>query len=295
MYIIIKLKPLSMKIKFLTVFALCILIYISLSSRSGGAGTVANLEVCGTPGTTSTCNNCHTGGTYNPTTTVTIKNSAGNAVTSVNADSVYDVSVVISAASGTPAGYGFQAIFLSDSANQNAGTFQNLGANQTQKTFTNGRKAVEQSSRTTSNTYNFKWKAPTNCPGATATIYVFGLATNGNNNDNGDRGDAVTLQVTHIPAALPSAIDEISSSLDFKLFPNPVVNNINITSNTELAGQYQLAVFAANGQQVLSQIFQAVSGNNNISFNVENLPVGIYRLVLLDEKGSKSSKSFLKF
>ena len=65
-----------MKTNFLLILAMAVLGYITLSSRSGGAGSVANSEAAGTPGAT-TCMNCHMGGTFNPTTTIDIKNSSG--------------------------------------------------------------------------------------------------------------------------------------------------------------------------------------------------------------------------
>ena len=82
-----------MKVKFTLIFILCTLMYITLSSKKFGAGAISNAEVCGTPGGGGTCMNCHLGGTFNPRTSVTIKNSAGTTVTTVQGDSVYDVSL----------------------------------------------------------------------------------------------------------------------------------------------------------------------------------------------------------
>lgn len=283
-----------MKFKFFTLFCVAVLAYVTLSSRSGGVGTVANTEAVGLAGG-STCNSCHSGGTFAPTTTINITNSAGTAVTQVMGDSVYNVTVSIAAGAGTPSAYGFQAIFVSDSANQNAGAFQNLGSGQTTKTFGNGRVAVEHSTPSTSGTFSFKWKAPAYCPDGTATLHVFGLASNLATSSSGDIGDGATFQVTHL-ASTPSALNQTAANvLEVELFPNPVVSSLNVSMELEKEAQYSLGIFGSNGQQIRTQNFQGNAGNNRLNLDVNDLPVGTYRLLLQDEKGGKVTRSFVKF
>jgi len=270
------------------------LAYFVFSNNSGGVGSVGNTEAAGLPGG-STCNTCHSGGAFAPTTTVDIKNSAGTTVTQVTGDSVYTVTVSITPGSGTPSAYGLQAIFVSDSARNNAGTFQNLGTGKTTKTFTNGRVAVEHSTPSASGTFTFNWKAPVYCPGGTATLYVFGNAVNLLSGSGGDIGDGFTYQVTHTPST-PSALNQTAANvLQVELFPNPVVSNLNVTMELEKEAQYSLGIFGSNGQQISTQNFQGNAGNNRLNLDVNNLPVGTYRLLLQDEKGGKISRSFVKF
>jgi hypothetical protein len=284
-----------MRTSFLLIFALGVLGYITLSSKMGGVGTINNTEAAGAPGAASTCASCHFGGTFNPTTTIDIKNSSGTSVSQVTADSIYDVTVTIAAGNGTPSTHGFQAIFLSDSANTNIGTFQNLGTGQTTKTFTNGRVAVEHNTPSSSNTFAFKWKAPAYCPGGTATLYAFGLATNGSSSTTGDIADGHTKQVT-VVSSTPSALAQTPSNvLDVNLFPNPVVTDLNLSMELKADAEYQLSIFGSNGQKISTQNFNGNAGNNRMTLNVNELAAGTYRIVLQDENGARMSKSFVKF
>ncbi len=282
-----------MKTNFLLILAVALLGYITLSSRSGGVGTIANTEAAGTPGAT-TCMNCHLGGTFNPTTTINIKNSSGTSVTTVQSDSVYDVSVTIVAASGTPGAYGFQAIFLENQNNTNIGTFQNLGTGQATKTFANGRVAVEHNTPSTSNTFSFKWKAPSVATATLATLYTFGLAINSNSGSTGDIGDGHTYQVTVQPS-LPSGIAQNESGVEMTLFPNPVVSDVNVKISFDKETQLQLSVFATDGKLMKTQALNATAGLNNLSINLSDLNAGIYMMVLSDDNKKLVSKSFVKF
>ena len=282
-----------MKTNFLLILVMAAFGYITLSSRSGGAGTVANSEAAGTPGA-SNCMNCHLGGTFNPTTTIDIKNSAGTSVTTVQSDSIYDVSVTIVAANGTPNAYGFQAIFLENLNNTNAGTFQNLGTGQTTKTFGNGRVAVEHNTPSASNTFSFKWKAPSVTVSQTATLYTYALCVNANGNGTGDSGDAHTYQVTVEPS-LPSGVTQNKLEAEMTLFPNPVVNEANVKISMEKETQLQLSVFSAEGKLIRTQSVNASAGLNNLSMNLSDLNAGVYLLVMSDDSKKIASKSFVKF
>ena len=283
-----------MKTNFLLILVMAAFGYITLSSRSGGAGSVANEEVAGTPGTTRTCMSCHLGGTFNATTTISIKNSSGTSVTTVQSDSIYDVSVTIVAANGTPNAYGFQAIFLENLNNTNAGTFQNLGTGQTTKTFGNGRVAVEHNTPSASNTFSFKWKAPSVTVSQTATLYTYALCVNANGNGTGDSGDAHTYQVTVEPS-LPSGVTQNKLEAEMTLFPNPVVNEANVKISMEKETQLQLSVFSAEGKLIRTQSVNASAGLNNLSMNLSDLNAGVYLLVMSDDSKKIASKSFVKF
>lgn len=282
-----------MKTNFLLIFTVGLIAYFTLSSKKFGAGSQQNQEACGTPGN-GTCMNCHSGGSFNPTTTITLKNSVGDIVTTVNPDSVYDVSISSNAANGTPASYGFQAIFLSDSANTNTGTFQNLGTGQATHTFSNGHICVEHNTPSASNTFNFKWKAPSYCPGGTATLYAYELCTNGSNSDLGDSGDADTYQVT-VSAPATATVQNTKPSFEFSMFPNPTVSDLNLNMDLAVEGQYELSIFNTNGQLIGKQQFIGRNGQNTLTVNVNELAAGTYLLTLSSEKGDKASKSFVKF
>lgn len=284
-----------MKASYLLVFMVGVLAYITLSSRSGGVGALAGVEAAGNPGG-GTCAACHSGGTFSPTTTIDIRNSVGTIVTTVEGDSVYDVTVTITAGSGTPAGYGFQAIFLSDSANVNAGTFQNPGTGQATHTFGNGRVAIEHNTPATSNTFSFQWKAPAYAPGGTATLYAYGLAVNRNFGTTGDNGNAATYQVIVTPAAQnPTALNRLDANMEISIFPNPALSHLNVNFDITSPEDIEFGVFNANGQLIKVQNIAASEASNQIRFDVSDLAAGAYLLVATNTKGARISKSFVKF
>ena len=87
-----------------------------------------------------------------------------------------------------------------------------MGTGQQTHTFSNGRVCVEHNTPSASNTFDFKWKAPSYAPGGTATLYAYVLSTNGNNNTTGDIGDGHTYQVTVAPA-VTSVSNSVKQSL----------------------------------------------------------------------------------
>jgi hypothetical protein len=281
-----------MKSNFLLIFFVAIVAYVTLSSRSGGAGTVGNLEKSGIPGT-GTCADCHSGGTFNPTTSISFKNSQGLAVTQVYADSTYDVTVTIAAASGNPSRYGFQGIMVSDSANQNCGTFINLGAGQTTKTFSNGRVAVEQNTPSSANNFSFKWKAPSYIPGNNIRLYVSGLAVNGNSTTSGDANNSTSIQLSEA-FVTPTSV-QVFNKLELDIYPNPTVSVLNLDFFNNESSELAVNIISIDGKVVLNESFNIVSGENRISLNVENLNSGLYLLTTQDLNGAKSSRSFVKY
>lgn len=282
-----------MKTNFLLIFIVATVAYVTLSSRSGGAGTAGNLEKAGIPGT-GTCADCHSGGTFNPSTSISFRNSQGQAVTDIYADSTYDVTVTIAAASGNPSRYGFQGIMVSDSASQNCGTFINLGAGQTTKTFVNGRVAVEQNTPSSSNSFSFKWRAPSYIPGNTVRLYVSGLAVNANGTTSGDANNSTSIQLTEVFPSTPTSV-QVINELEFSIYPNPTVSVLNLDYFSKVSSEVEIRVVSIDGKVVLRSINNVMPGDNKMVLNVENLDSGLYLLMLQGNDGQVRSKSFVKF
>lgn len=75
------------------------------------------------------------------------------------------------------------------------------------------------------------------------------------------------------------------------LFPNPVDDKLSIDFFEEKATLYQLTIFTATGQNVISEMLQSKSGENTYNIDVGKLPSGIYYIALkADEKTSKNLK-----
>lgn len=82
--------------------------------------------------------------------------------------------------------------------------------------------------------------------------------------------------------------DIASEAIDFKLFPNPTSNNISIdfgTANFNGKG----FIFNNQGQKVKEIII-----NGNKTIDIKKLSSGIYFLQLIDEKGNRITKKFIR-
>ena len=193
-------------------------LYVMLTASSNGRATAANDDRTGAPGSNGTCGSCHNGGSFGTVTAVIQIFAQGttNAVTSYTAGSTYDVRVTISNSTGTPAGYGFEFTCLTSPGNVAvANAYTNLGSNVKQKLITtgtfNGKRYVEHMGVTATNTFNFRWTAPTAGTG-TVKFYASGVAVNLLNGDNGDNAAAGTsLTITEsVPLSSSGVVTNVS-------------------------------------------------------------------------------------
>lgn len=186
------------------------LVFLTVAWSSGATQTSTN-GYTGAPrssgsGFEQRCGNCHGGGPYGePIVDVVVSETAGgSAVGSYVPGTTYFVSVAVSPVSGTPVGYGFQTLFLdapTSGTPQQAGVLSNPGTD-AQISPANGRQYAEQSRRTPSGTWDFRWTAPMMGTG-TVNIYAVGNAVNGANGTGGDRGSTTTTILTLAERTLP--------------------------------------------------------------------------------------------
>jgi hypothetical protein len=152
---------------------------------------------------------------------------------------------------------------------------------------------------------NLSWKSVEN---ANARSYIIERST------NGVTFDAIATQTINTPqtnaehsyvdANLPAQFDNLfyrvrllqagspdllTQSLAFKarnnnsisLFPNPVINNLQISIYAEANCDASLSFINTAGQTILSKTLSLVKGSNNSVINIKNiLPPGLYMVVL---------------
>ncbi len=94
--------------------------------------------------------------------------------------------------------------------------------------------------------------------------------------------------VTSVAITNPGIIisDKLSDA-DFKLYPNPVSNVLNVDL-ANLNESATLRLSTSNG--VLVKTFKTIANQRNIQIDVSNLPGGIYFLNIINSKGTKSFK-----
>jgi phosphatidylserine/phosphatidylglycerophosphate/cardiolipin synthase-like enzyme len=95
--------------------------------------------------------------------------------------------------------------------------------------------------------------------------------------------DLFDMATIYINVVDDSGIGEISGISDFKVFPNPVANDINLSINATETGTISLTVSDLSGKQLLKKELSVNIGNNQYTFNKHHLSPGIYLLKLARE------------
>jgi hypothetical protein len=80
---------------------------------------------------------------------------------------------------------------------------------------------------------------------------------------------------------------------DLTVYPNPVVNRMQVFVNADKAGPYTARIVDANGRSVWQRSGVA-SGTRTIDVNAATLKSGVYTLVLTDAGGRMSVTKFIK-
>ena len=162
---------------------------LALMSSSSGVAEIQNANRTGEPGTSATCNQCHGGGNFGASTTISVLDpNSGQAVTEYLPGEQYVLEVAIG---GTSSRFGMQATAV-DAAGGNAGTFANPSSN-TQLEDVSGRHIFEHNAASASNTFSVDWTAP--ATGGDVTIYASGLAAGGSTSAGGDQYAGASLVI----------------------------------------------------------------------------------------------------
>ncbi len=101
------------------------------------------------------------------------------------------------------------------------------------------------------------------------------------------------IQGNAILAAIISDTDEASVPVfadAASLFPNPVVDKVNVTFDLLQQNEYKLSVVTASGQVVQEKIENGQRGDNKVQLNVSSLPQGMYFVKILAGEETKTLK-----
>jgi hypothetical protein len=280
-----------MKFKvYITFFALLFVAILTMSNSSGRAasggqgGTLA-------PGDGQFCGNCHAGGNFGASIGMKLlEKGTTNEVSDYIPGTTYDVEITIST-STTPGGFGFQAVALKNSDNSGINTWANAATASTQFSMVNStnREYFEQSSTLTTNTFQAEWTAPAANSGD-ITFYLAGNAVNNTGSTSGDQAVSNSATFTENTVAT-SSLENLGISLD--IFPNPTVENLTLTLNSNETKDLTINIYNQNGQNVLSKNVTAQNGENRFNFEVANYPTGVYFVEITDGQ-FRTAKLFLK-
>lgn len=258
----------------LTVFGLALFFL----NNSAGPAEVQGLDRTGSPVSPGPCAFCHNAGAFTPTMTLEILEE-DLPITAYVPGQTYKMVVNINA-TGTPVGYGFQAVALT-STNANAGSFINPPTG-IQVTPLNGRQYAEHSSRSTSPSFAIDWTAP---PAGTGNVnfYAAVTAVNGNNANSGD-GSVFLNNPVVLEEVTVGTKEEILDA--FSIYPNPAKELVSLDLSAKKAGVYQVGIHNMQGQQVMQTSFQLSNGFQQEQLNVSQLPSGHYTLIISNEMGA---------
>lgn len=280
----IKIK--MMKKVFLLTPVVAGLLYITLSSSS--AGGAYNSGADGTKATGGSGCSCHA---YSTATTVAVElDSAGVAVTSYHPGMAYTIKLTGTNTGTTSLPYfGFQTTVVKasgagTSAAVLAGTLGTTGlpaATRYTSAASCGIDVIEHSGRhnattgtgATGTTYvisGLPWTAPA---AGTGTVKVYGCinAVNGSGS-GGDHWNNNSITVTEASA---TDVATINNSINVNVYPNPVVNTLNISGFNG-----NILIYDVNGKSIYS--------GNETAINAAGWSAGMYYIVLRNNDGTKT-------
>ena len=221
-----------------------------------------------------TCAQCHSGASLrNSDGLVNIKigeNAPDSSLTGFNYGGSKNYFISFSP---TVAGkrFGFQLNALT-SSNTNAGTLSlsntvNTSLVSTPITYVGHKNA------SALETWTFKWLSPASIIGDITFYYAF-VAADSNDDSNNDTVYAGSTLIH----SLVSGITNIEPVNNLLVFPNPVKEIMNISFDAEKAEPVQLNLFSLEGKLLKNLSATENTLHFNSSFNVEELPAGIYLL-----------------
>ena len=281
------------------IFITLVFATILFSSHAGGYAASAGQGLTGAPGDIKltngdavTCQSCHNSGSFNPSATLELFNEAGTtAVAKYEPTKIYTIRVTINAASGTPAGYGFQLIDIRKSNDANLKGFEAAQASGIKlTTLTNGRVYAEHSNRSTSKTFNVKWKAPASGTGI-VTFYAVGNAVNGNGGTGGDNG---TASVKIDFAEMTSSVTDLAAQVQMSISPNPTTEGVILSLSSKVSKKVQVRMTDVSGRTVISENWQIQAGENSKRWDISHLAKGAYMIQVIENQ-DVISKKIIKF
>ena len=98
-----------------------------------------------------------------------------------------------------------------------------------------------------------------------------------------------------IDSGIISGIEDIENQIiDYKLFPNPGHQNLNINIELDNNSAVNISVYDSNARLVLEKQFDLVQGNNRLNIDISDLNTGIYHIKIKGENFSIIDRAVIK-
>jgi hypothetical protein len=127
--------------------------------------------------------------------------------------------------------------------------------------------------------------------GAAITVFASGFLAPENNMDGEAFGLYVALSDgTVVPleqVTLSISDNNIISDDSFSIYPNPAVEQVNMSFNMEQSGNIDIQIFNINGQKIISKSYNNLQkGQNSLTLPISSLDTGIYQVQLMSDSYS---------
>ena len=224
-------------------------------------------------GASYTCLNCHGGGSVTPTVNMTVSPAFTN--DTYVPGQTYQITYNVSGYSFF--GFDFEINVGNSTNSTTAGTFSTTSANCTVHPTSQWPSNVGHTQRiSSSNSATFNWTAPTN---ATDSLYLFsvGLGVNGNGSTSGD--NMVSHNMVLTPNNNFNSVYNNKSFSVFEVFPNPVVDNLQLRISLNEPKSIKINLLNLNGQKLCTLLPQKnmVKGEQQIIIPInKSLSKGVY-------------------
>lgn len=238
---------------------------VLFTSNASGPASNGN-RATNAPGDGATkCTSCHAGGSFGDVSIdLTLTDGNGAEVSEYAPGEVYSISLNVSSSMGTPSGFGFQAIAITDVDDTPVNSFSNAGSG-VQLSTSSSRQYAEHNGPSASGAFSFDWTAPSAGTGA-VTFYMGANAVNANGNNGGD--NAVLVEVSFAEMAdttdtnsnqPPAGLFAISpQETGIQVFPNPVQDIVQLKGITN---NQLVEVYSIKGELMLSETVKASTMN----------------------------------
>jgi hypothetical protein len=262
-----------MKLRFIYVLLFSVFAMVILQSRASGAAASALGDKTGSPiGGAAGCS-CHTGGFYTPSIAVSVKNAALSTVTEYMPGETYTLEFTVSAGTGNPGGYGFQALAISPATNFQAGTMNSAITSNTQISPLGGRSYAEHQFFSATGVFQIYWTAPVAGFGA-VNLYSRGIAVNGSGSTAGDQQTASNLFVLNEATGTANEVISFEPASYYKLYPNPNQGAFFIENNG-ITGEISISILDVFGH-IVHQEEWFMYGGEQRAVKVQDLSSGTY-------------------
>ena len=121
-------------------------------------------------------------------------------------------------------------------------------------------------------------------------LVIDGGGTVGHEAGSGSRSGGFTLNVIQ---QIPTGITEISAFGELKAWPNPVLNELNLSFNTNMSGTVPVTVIDPIGRTVIASSQQLTSGSNTFRISTSTLEPGLY-MVRIGNDARSITQRFMK-